>query len=104
MTVEPTNRSHVQASRTNKPIDLAAGKETDGKAKETAKAPKSTVVDKVEVSSTAQELHELIGSERIDTNTMPAERLKEILERISDGTYDKPEVIDEIARRAVDDL
>jgi hypothetical protein len=103
MTVEPTNRGPLQPSKTSKPRDAALGKKPDAKPKEVSKIP-NTVVDKVEVSSAAQELHELTGSERIEANTIPAERMKEILKRVSDGTYDKPEVIDEIARRAADDI
>lgn len=103
MTVEPIKPGHIQPSRTSKPKDAAAGKLPDAKPKEAAKVP-NAVVDKVEVSSAAQELQELTGSERIDANTIPAERMKEILKRVSDGTYDNPEVIEEIARRMVDDL
>jgi anti-sigma28 factor (negative regulator of flagellin synthesis) len=103
MTVEPTNRGQIQPSRTNTPRDATAGKQPDAKAKEVSKTP-NTVVDKVEVSSAAQELHELTGLKQIEANTIPPERMKEILQRISDGTYDKPEVIDEIARRLADDI
>jgi hypothetical protein len=103
MTVEPTNRGQIQPSRTSKPRDPVAGKTPEKKSQEVGKVP-NTVVDKVEVSSTAKELHELIGSEQLDANTIPAERLKEILERISDGTYDKPEIIDEITRRIADEI
>jgi hypothetical protein len=103
MTVEPTNRSHVQPSRTSKPKDAAADKQPDAKPKEASRIP-NTVVDKVEVSSAAQELQELAGSERIDANTVPAERMQEIVKRISDGFYDKSEVIDETAKGVADDL
>ena len=63
MTVEPTNRGPLQPSKTSKPRDAALGKKPDAKPKEVSKVP-NTVVDKVEVSSAAQELHELTGSER----------------------------------------
>ena len=103
MKVEPTNRGQIQPSRTSRPKDAVPGKRPEAGPNETAKVP-NPVVDKVEFSSAAQKLHELLGSEGIEANTIPAERMKEILERISDGTYDNPEVINEMARRAVEDL
>ncbi len=103
MTVEPTNRSHVQPSKTSKPKDAAAEKQPDSKPKQASRIP-NTVVDKVEVSSAAQELHELTGSEQIDANTVPTERMQEIVKRVADGFYDQPEVLDETAKRVADDI
>jgi hypothetical protein len=51
-----------------------------------------------------EEAAKATDSEHIESNTMPAKRLKVILRRVADGTYDNLEVIDEIARRVVDDL
>jgi hypothetical protein len=103
LTVEPTDRGHVRPSKTNRPSDAAAGKQLDAKTKQAPRIP-NTDIDRVEVSSAAQELQELTGSERINTNTLPAQRIQEILKRVSDGFYDKPEVIEETARRVAEDI
>jgi len=103
MTVEPTNRGPVQPSQTGKPNVAKVGNRPDTE-KKAAPAIPGNVADKVEFSAAAQELHELTGAERIDANTLPAERLHEILKRVSDGFYDRPEVIEETARRVAEDI
>jgi len=103
MTVEPTNRSPVQPSKTGKPSEAKAGNQPDTKKQVAAKLP-NTVIDKVEFSSAAQELHELASADRIYSNTLPAERMQEILKRVADGFYDRQDVLDETVKRAVDDL
>ena len=103
MTVEPTNRGHVQPSRAGKPREAKVGNQPDTKKQVAPKLP-NTVVDKVEFSSAAQDLHELAGADRIDSNTLPAERMKEILKRISDGFHDDPDVMNETVKRAVEDI
>jgi hypothetical protein len=103
MTVGPADRSHIQASTTGKPRDLADGKQPAARQEEPATTPNS-IVEKVEAPSAAQALNQLPHSENIESNTIPAKRMKKIQRRVADGTYDKPDVIDEIARRVVDDL
>ena len=103
MTVEPTNRGHVQPSKTGKPSEAKAAHHPNTKKKAAATLP-STVTDKVEFSAAAQQLHQLKGAEQIDANTIPAERLNEILKRVADGFYDTPEVIDETTKRAAEDI
>lgn len=53
--------------------------------------------DSVEVSSEAKALAD--GSEARGKSQLSAERLKEIGERLATGYYDRPEVIDEVAKR-----
>lgn len=103
MTVEPTDRGHVRPSKTSRLREAAAGKQPAAKTKKAARIP-NTNVDRAEVSSGAKEQQELTGSDRIDTNTLPAQRIQEILKRVSDGFYDKPEVIEETARRVAEDI
>lgn len=99
MTVDPINTGPVQPSRTGKPADTEAAERPETKKKH-AQAVPDAVKDKVEFSSAAQELHELAGAGEIDTNTIPPERLRQILARMEEGFYDRPEVMDEIVRRA----
>ena len=103
MTVEPTNRGHVQPSKTGKPSEVKAGTHPPGKKTVAPKLP-NTVIDRVEFSDAAQQLHELTGAERIEANTLPAERMQEILKRVSDGFYDSPDVVDETTKGAIEDI
>jgi hypothetical protein len=103
MTVDPVNRGQVPS-----PGPSHAGKSEsrqrarpDGHVKpETAE----TAADRVELSPAAKELRELAAANRPEANTISPERMKQVLQRIADGFYDRPEVIDEVARRLDTDL
>jgi hypothetical protein len=103
MTVDPVNRGHVPSSGPDRAAKSAAGKKAQS-AQSSSSNASDTVSDKVELSSAAQELRELAAANRPESNTLSPERMKEILGRIADGFYDKPEVIDEVARRVETDL
>lgn len=55
--------------------------------------------DRAEVSSAAQELFESAASGSVQPSSLPPERMRGILERIRDGHYDRPEVLDQVAQK-----
>ena len=57
-------------------------------------------LDSVQVSSEARALADPSGA-RPPRGTLPPERLQQIGERLATGFYDRPEVIDELAKRLV---
>ena len=67
-----------------------------------AREAKGARTDSVNVSAEAKALVE--GSEsRTSGSGLSAERLKEIGERLATGHYDRPEVVDQVARRVARD-
>ena len=58
--------------------------------------------DSVEVSAEAKALSEQTEA-RPAKSSLPADRLKAIGERLASGHYDRPEVIDQVARRLARD-
>jgi hypothetical protein len=60
--------------------------------------------DSVQLSQAVRELQERLGLEAIPTGTLSPERLKEIVARVSGGHYDRPEVLDELARKLASEL
>lgn len=66
---------------------------------EQASAAGAKPADRAEVSSAAQELFESAASGSVQPGTLSAERMRGILERIRDGHYDRPEVLDQVAEK-----
>ena len=103
MTVDPVNRGQVPS-----PGPSHAGKSESGRSTRSGSnvTPETSepAADRVELSSVAQELRQLAAADRPETNTLSPDRMKEILQRITDGFYDRPEVIDEVARRLEGEL
>ena len=66
------------------------------------KDARSGGADSVDVSPDAKALAEQRDA-RSTTSSLPADRLKEIGDRLASGFYDQPEVIDQVARRVARD-
>ena len=60
--------------------------------------------DKVELPMTLRSLPDGSNAERVPQGTLPPERMREVLRRLADNVYDRPEVQDVIARRVQRDL
>jgi hypothetical protein len=69
-----------------------------------APAPAPPPADRVELSDAARDLAERLGVDPAALSALPAERRQQILERLAQGYYDRPEVRDEVARRLLGDL
>ncbi|KPJ92811.1 MAG: hypothetical protein AMS18_06550 [Gemmatimonas sp. SG8_17] len=103
MTVDPVNQGQVSPSGANRTHEAKA-KQQPGPVGSKTPDNVESVTDSVELSSAAQELHDVAGSGGPESNTLPIERLQEVLQRISDGFYDRPDVVDEVAKRVSDDV
>jgi hypothetical protein len=57
--------------------------------------------DKVEVSDEARNLAEAGQGRAVTQSSLSPDRLREIGERLASGFYDRPEVIEEVARRVI---
>jgi len=60
--------------------------------------------DKVQISDAARSLQEQLQHEREFIAQLPPGRLRETLERIYNGFYDRPEVRDVVLQRLAEDL
>ena len=60
--------------------------------------------DKVELPMTLRSLPDGSDTGRVPQGTLPPERMREVLRRLADNTYDSPEAQDIIARRVRRDL
>lgn len=61
--------------------------------------PAGPAGDSVQLSAAVRELQQRLGLESIPSGTLDPERLREIVARVAGGHYDRPEVLDELARR-----
>ncbi len=66
---------------------------------ETTPSATGTPKDRAEVSSAAQELFESSASSPVSSSSLPADRMRSILERVRSGHYDRPEVLDQVAQK-----
>ena len=60
--------------------------------------------DKVELPMTLRSLPNEPDTGRVPQGTLPPERMREVLRRLADDAYDRPEARDVIARRVQRDL
>ncbi len=55
--------------------------------------------DQVQLSAAVRDLQARLGLEQIPVGELSPERLREVVARVAEGHYDRPEVVDELARR-----
>ena len=60
--------------------------------------------ERVELTMALRTLPDESNTERVPQGTLPPERMQEVLRRLTDNVYDRPEVRDAIARRVQRDL
>ncbi len=103
MTINPTspNGPHRSLDPAELERSRAGAAQSASPAPTTSKEsvdPNETKHDSVEVSPEAQDLAKASGT-RPAKSSLPPERLQQIGERLASGHYDRPEVIDELAKR-----
>lgn len=108
MTVRPTQPGQTSSSGLNR-----TGK-TPAPATKAARAPQtpspaapvspSSHRDQLAISSEARDLQRLGGAAQDTTSELSADRMREVVKRMNDGHYDKPDVMDEVIRRMAKDL
>jgi anti-sigma28 factor (negative regulator of flagellin synthesis) len=81
----------------NQPIRLDRPDRSGKPDEENAPAQEARRADRVEISEEARE-RALSAAD----SSLSAERLEEIRQRIDDGTYDTPEVLDAVARAMIE--
>ena len=87
----------LESARAEEARKAGSAEHREAKAKEAA--PRK---DSVEVSAEAKALAEQTEA-RPAKSSLPPDRLKAIGERLASGHYDRPEVIDQVARRLAKD-
>jgi hypothetical protein len=60
--------------------------------------------DRVEISADVRELQERMAVGDVPAGTMAPERLREVIQRLADGLYDSPQVLDRVVERLPADL
>lgn len=91
---DPAALETARAQEAHRPENRAAVKPPEPDARSNA--------DSVDVSPDAKALAEQREA-RAAKSSLPADRLKEIGDRLASGFYDRPEVIDQVARRVARD-
>lgn len=82
----------------NQPVRLDRNEGTNrpaGEGKDAATQPRRA--DRVEISTEARE-----KAAQLQVEGLSPERVAEIRQRLADGTYNSPEVIDEVARQIIE--
>ena len=103
MTVRPTTpglTSRTDISRTAKTPSPASSPAV--RAAEPGPFDRSRSADQVEISAEARSLHD--DTEAVASGMLDGARLKQVSERVANGHYDQPEVVDEILKRMLDEL
>ena len=67
-------------------------------------AASSAKRDAVQISPHARALQQADGPSREEAGAIEPERMREILGRMSDGHYDRPEVLEAVLERIADEL
>jgi hypothetical protein len=103
MNIRPTQPGQTQGSAADR-LKETAHDPSAPKSRPVAPGLQPPAADQVELSDAARELQQRTPIEPSGVSSLPRERMGELLQRISRGFYDRPEVRDEILRRLSDDL
>lgn len=74
-------------------------KEDSAKKEAASESSQEARGDRVEISNEGRALSSQAGISEATISTLTAERLEEIQQRIDSGTYDTPDMAEEVARR-----
>lgn len=105
MTVRPTvpgSTSRTDITRTGKSPSPASGRMSARPDHTTPPAGERR--DQMEISSQARALQGLGGSEPVAAGAVDDTRMREVSRRLADGHYDRPEVVQQILERILNDL
>lgn len=106
MTIRPpqsgqTSRTPLQRANAS-PLPANAPRNADaGAATPTPAAPAR---DAVQISAQARQLQASNAPERDENHALSPDRLRTILQRMSDGHYDRPEVQDAVLKRIAEEI
>lgn len=105
MTVRPTQpglTSRTDIARTSKAPAKPMGSATPSS--DAAHSAPLAGADNLEISSEARALQELDSSDPVASGALSNERMLEVSQRIADGHYESPEVIETVVQRLIRDL
>ncbi len=106
MTVRPTTSGQTpgpaigRTDRTASPTSASAARP----AEPNATAAPGARRDDVQISAQARQLQQVDSTTRGPGGELSADRLRQVLGRISDGHYDQPQVQDQVVRRLAHDI
>jgi hypothetical protein len=98
MAVQPTQPDRIGGS------GIGRARRTPGETPESARSDRGPrhplpLGDSIEISRTAEELHQVSSDFLAEASELSPERLQQVLNRIADGFYLRPEVRAEVARK-----
>lgn len=104
MTVRPTPSGQTPRSPIGRTDRTAPSAPSQRQAEPNPAAAAGVRGDRVQISSQARELQQLDLAARGPGGELPAERLRQVLGRMNDGHYDRPDVQEQVIRRLARDL
>jgi hypothetical protein len=107
MTIKPVPSGSTPRPGSRRPVDAtdkSAGKRVEGEVRGRTRDEAAPPKDNVELSAAALELQGQAGAGEVPSGELSPERLGRVLDRLASGHYDKPEVRDQAAERAGEDL
>ncbi|MEO8450140.1 MAG: hypothetical protein ABI647_10145 [Gemmatimonadota bacterium] len=103
MTINPASPRGPGSSPEANRLDVARQTRDQAEARQAELETKAPAKDTAEVSGEAKALADRPAVARKGESGLSAERLKQISARVADGHYDRPEVIDKVARGILGD-
>jgi hypothetical protein len=107
MTIKPVPSGPTPRPGSGRPVDATAKSpdtRVEGEARGRTRDEAAPAKDNVELSAAALELQGQAGAGEVPSGELSKERLNQVLDRLASGHYDRPEVRDETAERAGEDL
>ena len=102
MNIRPPSGDRPQ--RIDSPRTGAAPEARPVERDETAPAAEAPGIDRVELSPEARQLESALRAQNLSLTQLAPERLRQVLDRIASGHYDRPEVIDQTVRQIASEL
>lgn len=92
-----------ESARPSDARSVEKASDKDAKAKKSKSGAPQTGADRIEISEAGRAAAaRLAGAGAVDGESLSVERVEQVRARIDDGTYDTPEVQEEVARRLLD--
>jgi hypothetical protein len=103
MTVRPTPSGHIPSIGINRAQRPGVGSTPQRQSEAQSSAAQDAPRDDIQISAQARELQQ-IGAPAQQAPELSSSRMKQVLDRMSEGHYDRPDVQLEVVRRLLKDL
>jgi hypothetical protein len=104
MTIRPTDPRQPPGAGAGRAAGPSASRPPAKGPSPATPAEGAAPADQVELSEEARQLQEALGLDRPTVSQLSPDRMREVLQRIGSGHYDRAEVRDEVLRRLAADL